>query len=694
MWQDDELIQDQMIASRLRRSWPAFFETFGRLTSVQRSAIPEILEGKSLLISSATASGKTEAACAPLIERWYGSALPWTILYISPTRALVNDLYERLYRHLTRLGLSLKRRTGDYHDSLNRIPHVLLTTPESFDSLLCRGRLGDSHGHVLAHVNAVVLDEIHLLHGTARGEQLRWLLFRLKLLREYALKQRWIKDDTLQLIGLSATVHDPQEVAQIYLNCENVTHIPGGRDIEVINSGSKGEVEELLPKYIKELSTPEKILVFSNTRRRVDYLAFTLRDSLRSYGYKTAAHHGSLSKKVREKAEKLAREEKKIVLFATSTLEIGIDIGNIDLVVLDEPAPDIPALLQRIGRGNRRTNKTRVMTCGNSHGNDILHSAMIEASREGWLGKNEVGFQFAVARQQLVSYIFQAPKLGRSNTKVNQFLQSFLSSSETQGIIQRMVASGELIKDNEEILLGEDWLEKCVRGEIHSNIEALHGSTVVNQMNGEEIASGIQFRAGKGINTGGQSLDIKTIEHRRIEVTPTQKINFIEGDWSYTSRSSYKSSAHAQVLRRYLPLLENEWPVIEQDSIYYIFHLGGIRRSTLLEMIFALSGRKTELKRSNPLFITVDTKVLLSNALNSLKLVSATLLEMSIASRIDSLENRLGRPYANKKLSEDLRLKELKSWLNLSTEVKVFRESHWGNCKDKMQERILSAFIT
>src|SRR5205823_6804612 len=104
-----------------------------------------------------------------------------TVLYVSPTRALVNDLYERLHDPLRQLGLRLVRRTGDHKDSLAPAPHVLLTTPESFDSLLCRGRDGE-RGHVLASVVAVVLDEIHLLLGSPRGEQARWLVERLRRL--------------------------------------------------------------------------------------------------------------------------------------------------------------------------------------------------------------------------------------------------------------------------------------------------------------------------------------------------------------------------------------------------------------------------------------------------------------------------------------------------------------------------------
>ena len=176
----------QQLSVQLRKTWLPFFGRFGRFTPVQERSISTILGGKNVLLCAPTASGKTEAALAPLVERLYRPDVKWTLLHVCPTRALVNDIYGRLGEPTEELRIRLARRTGDHRDSLSRIPNILVTTPESFDSLLCRGR-GDQFGHVLAHVGAVVLDEIHLIHGTPRGEQLRWLLERLHLLRDCSL---------------------------------------------------------------------------------------------------------------------------------------------------------------------------------------------------------------------------------------------------------------------------------------------------------------------------------------------------------------------------------------------------------------------------------------------------------------------------------------------------------------------------
>lgn len=690
---DDNLSQDRQLAILLRRAWPAFFENFGRLTQVQRSTIPEILKGKDLLVCSATASGKTEAACAPLIESRIDSPYPWTILYISPTRALINDLYARLWNPLNRLGLRLKRRTGDYHDNLSQIPHVLLTTPESFDSLLCRGKLKGDLGHSLIHVNAIVLDEIHLLFGTARGEQVRWLIGRLRLLRDYAQKKGWIKNADLQIIGLSATLSNPNTVANTYLQSGELIIVPGRREIEIINPDKLGNLENVLPDYLETTTIPEKILVFCNKRKRVDNLASELRPCLSKLGYVVAAHHGSLSKKVREEAERLMKEEDKVVLFATSTLEIGVDIGNIDLVVLDEPAPDISALLQRIGRGNRRTNKTRVMNCINSEQESIIHTAMIEAARAGWLGTKNIGSQFAVTRQQVASYIFQAPSRSRSLDKIHQFLLLLAEPLVASSIIETAVSLNELIKDAKGLRLGEDWLEKSSRGDIHSNIEGLSGATVIDEMNGDQIASGVVYRSGKGLRTGGQLLEVKRFDERQIEVKRVKDQNLATGEWNYMSKAGSKGDGQAPALRWHHNICENEWPVIYHKGFLYVFHLGGASRSTIIELIYSEAQKKDELKVINPFFMVIPlTKQEIKKPLH-LRNASSALLELAVESKIDLMEHKLGRPIANKKLSLDLRVEEVKRWLNIKTEIQAIRDAEWVSSISDSVKKALYYFI-
>jgi len=139
------------------------------------------------------------------------------------------------------------------------------------------------------------------------------------------------------------------------------------------------------------LNHPEKVLVFSNARRRVDLLAADVRPRLVALGYEVRATTAVSQGQSARRRKRRSRPKKRSSCLQTSTLEIGIDIGDVDLVVLDGPAPDVPALLQRIGRGNRRTNKTRVMTCAGSLAEVLIHAAMVEAARDGALDPSTAG---------------------------------------------------------------------------------------------------------------------------------------------------------------------------------------------------------------------------------------------------------------------------------------------------------------
>lgn len=687
-----DLQQDREIAQQLPRAWPAFFESFGRLTPVQRMTIPEILRGLDLLICSATATGKTESVCAPLIERFIDLARPWMVLYVSPTRALVNDLYARLEAPLQRLNLKLKRRTGEYHPNINQIPHILLTTPESFDSILCRGRRSDSIGHTLSCVVALVLDEIHLLCGTARGEQVRWLIERLRRLRQEAKIKGWAQTENFQTIGLSATIPDPSAVLNAFIPQGRAIVIPGEREIEIVSTPcAKSSVKDALPSYLSGCTKPEKVLVFSNSRRRTDDLALYLTPELSKLGYKVGVHHGSLSKSLRLETEEAAKTESKIVLFATSSLEIGIDIGDIDLIVLDGPPPNIPALLQRIGRGNRRSNRTRVMICSESMAEVIIHSAMIEAARNGWLGPNENGPHYAVVRQQIVSYLFQSRKRSRKRSRVLDFLDSSINPAIGHSILDHMIATGELEEDSEGLRLSDEWLERAAYGKIHSNLEDNPEMTVLDEETGEKIATGIVFRDGKALNIGGQLLQVLKWSERKLQVRRVTDKKIGIGDWNYSARKWITGAGQPQTVRRYLGIEESVWPVVSIGSKIYVFHFGGSRRQAVIELAASLESKETYLIKVTEWFLEIVTQQ--EKKPSWLLKAGSGALELMIYEKIDVLERRLGRPLANKKLPINVRVDEIKRWLQIEEELAYIKTSKWEKVQDKDLEIALLNLI-
>ncbi len=685
---DEDLALDAEIAAALPKSWPPFFSRFGRLREVQRQAIPEILAGRDALLIAPTASGKTEAACAPLVERNL-LRRRWTILYISPTRALVNDLFERLSPPLSQLGLNLKRRTGDHRDPMRETPHVILTTPESFDSLLCRGRLKDS-GHVLGYVTAVVLDEIHLLHGSARGEQVRWLLHRLRRVRAQMADQGDIRRPEMQVVALSATVPDPQQIAEAYLGPDPaVVSVRGSRPIELVApDAGVPDVETSLPAYLR-MAGSEKVLVFSNSRKRVDQLARDLSTELAQLKYEVRAHHGSLAQPEREATEEALKREGRIVVCATMTLELGIDIGDVDLVVLDSPAPSVAALLQRVGRGNRRTDKTRLMMCSGSTVEALIHSAMLIAARNDDLGDPERGPQFAVARQQLASYIFQAPDRSRPRAQIVGLLSELLPTVDATALLDHFIDTGEFREDRSGFRLGDDWLDRTSRGEIHSNIQDAGGYDVADARTGVQIGKGIRSQRGRGIGVAGRLLEVKGWDDFRILVSRASDSAAAEGEWSYVSQAWMRGAGQPQALRTYLQIPVDVWPVLQLDRELCVFHFGGSRRKAVLKLVQQLAGVEGHLDDW-----TLRLRVEAANVHRAPSWLSAwkpSQLEILLGpDQLASMERTLARPQANRALPMSLRVREVSEWLDLDAEHAAFGKAQWLQVTDSDVRAALS----
>ncbi len=680
-----DLQLDRVIASSLGEAWEAFFSRFGRLKDIQRLAIPPILERRDVLVSSPTASGKTEAACAPLVRNHCLDQPRSTILYISPTRALVNDLYLRLHDPVVGLGLDICRRTGDHKDTWKKVPAVLLTTPESFDSMLCRGR-DDELGHLLANVAAVALDEIHLLFGNPRGEQLRWLIGRLRRLRRFAKKKDWAPSEELQIVGLSATVQDPERILETYFNEGELVLYGGQRGIETVSVDCHlPTVEMALPAHLAGKPDRQKVLVFSNSRKRVDALSTDLNRSLSRLNFEVMGHHGSLSRKERERTENRFRNARRIVVVATSTLEIGIDIGDVDLVVLDTPAPDISALLQRIGRGNRKSDHTVVLCCSGSLCETVIHDAMISAAKSGELGPGDSGPNHAVARQQIASFIFQSSTRSRRRDTLVKFIDEE-SALPPEAILDHFASIGEFESGPDGLRLGEEWLEGSSRGSIHSNIEGTLGTSVVDEVTGEQIAQGVNFQGGEGLKLAGRLLQARKWEDRVLEVRKVKDANLAEGNWGYSSYGWITGPGQPWAVRKYLGLAEDSWPCVRFGEEYFVFHFGGSRRRAVLELGLNSAGISGRIK-VNEWYL--KSKRDLSSKPAELNELSAALLEFDLVEQVDRLERRLGRPFANERLPFDLRLDEVKGWLSLEEEVEFINLSRWSSAGSKELEDVL-----
>lgn len=320
------------------------------LRPTQLQAIDPIHSGRHCLLLAPTAGGKTEAAIIPLlsrmeIEQWHGLS----VLYVCPIKALLNNLEPRLTRYAGFLGRKVEVWHGDVSDSrkrraLREPPDILLTTPESLEGMLISPRL--ERQAWFENVRAVVTDELHAIAADDRGWHLRSVLARID---EYT-------SQPLQRIGLSATVSNPDEILTWFA--------PSGEK-EVIGSSSVSTEADVTvdavgnldnaATIISRLYRREKRLVFCDSRANAEKLGA----SLNQLGIRTFVSHASLSASERRHAETAFAEERDCVIVATSTLELGIDVGDLDRVIqIDSPA-SVSSFLQRMGRSGRRTGSRR-----------------------------------------------------------------------------------------------------------------------------------------------------------------------------------------------------------------------------------------------------------------------------------------------------------------------------------------------
>jgi len=355
-------------AHPLVRDW--FVNRFGTPTEPQEQGWPHILAGHTTLISAPTGSGKTLAAFLACIDRLVRKALAGDlqdrteVLYVSPLKALGNDIQKNLEVPLGEIlqmagerGLLMPQirtvvRTGDtlMHERramLKCPPHILVTTPESLYILLT----AEKSRAILRDVETVIVDEIHAVADDKRGAHLTLSLERLEALTHRAAVR----------IGLSATQKPIEQIAHFLTGS-------GRPDPVIVNVGHKRKLDlavevpasqlgpiatnemwdEIYNRLVELVEQHRSTLVFVNTRRLSERISHHLAEKLGPDN--VAAHHGSLSRKLRLAAEKKLKDGEVKVLVATASLELGIDVGTVDLVVQISSPRAIAVALQRVGR--------------------------------------------------------------------------------------------------------------------------------------------------------------------------------------------------------------------------------------------------------------------------------------------------------------------------------------------------------
>ena len=416
------------------------------LRPLQELATGPLIAGEHALVLAPTAGGKTEAAFFPLLSRmltegWQGLSL----LYVCPIKALLNNLEARLSRYAALVGRRVELWHGDVGEGARRRvradpPDVLLTTPESIEVLLDSRRV--DHKAFFAQTRAVVIDELHAFAGDDRGWHLLAVLERVTKLagRE------------LQRIGLSATIGNPQRLLDWL-----ASHCAGNRRVIVapaVGGELKPEVDldfvgnlSNAALVISRLHRGEKRLVFCDSRAHVEELAA----HLRSAGVNTFVSHASLSVDERRRAEQAFATGTDCVIVATSTLELGIDVGDLDRVIQVDAPPTVASFLQRVGRTGRRPGTTR--SCLFLATNDAaltVSAALLRAWSKGYVEPVEPPpAPLHILAQQMLAMVLQLgaihPWTWREWLGRLPVFES--AAADAEGIIEHMLATDVLFDD-------------------------------------------------------------------------------------------------------------------------------------------------------------------------------------------------------------------------------------------------------
>jgi ATP-dependent Lhr-like helicase len=336
-------------------------------TETQEKAIPAIMSGDNVLVIAPTGTGKTESAMLPalhhLLTEGHGEGIK--VLYITPLRALNRDMMKRLTQYAKRLDVSIEVRHGDTSSHERRKqalkpPDVLITTPETLQALFMGSRM---RGH-LKTVRYVIVDEVHELASSKRGMQLSIALERLAQYSDF------------QRIGLSATVGSPGQVAHFLGGTDRKVRIvevsiEKTLDFHVLLPKSGEEDRRMARKLLTDADIAAQIremialihknkstLMFVNTRQSAEAIGARFK----RLGESIAVHHGSLSKEARIEAEDAFKEGRVPALVCTSSMELGIDIGDIDHVIQYMSPREVCRLVQRVGRAGHRVGETSTGT--------------------------------------------------------------------------------------------------------------------------------------------------------------------------------------------------------------------------------------------------------------------------------------------------------------------------------------------
>lgn len=426
---------------------------WGGLRPTQAAAVEPILSGQDTLVLAPTAGGKTEAAVLPLLSRmasedWRGVS----VLYVCPLRALLNNLAPRVNGYCQWLGRGAAVWHGDVSQGqrqriLTDRPDILLTTPESLEAMLVSTKVDPRL--LFSGLRAVVVDEVHAFAGDDRGWHLLGVLERLSRLA----------GRDVQRIGLSATVGNPREL----LDWLQGSFAQRDKALVAPEVGATAAPPDVTVDYVGSLTNAatviaalhrgEKRLVFVESRRRAEELGAALRER----GVQTHLSHSSLSATERRRSEAAFAEARDTVIVATSTLELGVDIGDLDRVVQIGSTRTVASFLQRLGRTGRRPGSRRncLFLCIDDE-SLLLAAGMLKRWSDGWVEPIEPpAHPRHIAAQQLMALCLQEHRITAS-ARQQWWGDLPLFDESAEAILDHLVAEGYFEPDGPFLHIGPE----------------------------------------------------------------------------------------------------------------------------------------------------------------------------------------------------------------------------------------------
>ena len=448
------------------------------LRPTQLAAIAPIHAGLHCLLLAPTAGGKTEAAAIPVLSRMLNEAWPATsVLYVCPIKALLNNLEPRLSHYAGLVGRRIEVWHGDISQSrknraLRDAPDILLTTPESIEAMLISARV--DRPAWFGNLQAVIIDELHAVAGDDRGWHLRSVLHRLDQYLERP----------LQRIGLSATVSNPTELLSWLAPAGNRA-VVGSASVGMDADVTIDHVDSLenAATVIARLHRGEKRLVFCDSRSSAEQLS----SMLRTHEIRTFVSHASLSLSERRQAEAAFSEERNCVIVATSTLELGIDVGDLDRVVQIDSPSSVSSFLQRMGRTGRRTGGRRNCLFLTTNDNAFLLAlGVTQKWSEAWVEAAVPPAEpWHIVAQQAMVLLLERGEL--ATRELMQLLQrSFpeLQIADIEGLVEHMVEQQFLNRAEGVVRVGPQTEHKYGRGHYLELLASFSGSQLLTGRHG------------------------------------------------------------------------------------------------------------------------------------------------------------------------------------------------------------------